>query len=573
MKSVTLSLFKVIFKNSFSLFSISDSGSSKKPSKIILNSFLSILGISALLFFILSIWNSIYNLNTVLLSAQKQMYLPVITAALSCFYILFFGFISAAITYYNGYEELLLALPIQSKNLLKAKALFTTSMDIFWALIFVVISAVIYGSSNHLLKNPSFYFAELGLLLLILSITSFLVYFVLIVFLLVFKKLRNSNFLTGISTLLALTIALLVSNLVNSSSIFEINNFLTNISLKQAVTKIIKLIESNKILIQFSTNFTSNWLFIIFEYLLSALIIFGVFNLLSPLYLKTLDGFNTQKSKNLTTKQSTSTLKKTRHHSVTYSLYLRDIKNVIFEPGFFVNGPLGLIIISAGLILSVFVSLKNNADIPVLKYNLARYFLSLNFSQIIRLKYICISIIAILSLFAGNFTFISITTLTREGYQLSYLKSLPLDLKKLFKAKFLHALTYIFLAHLIFAPLISVLLVKFKFPFVTSEILEIYCYSLLLALIVSASLIFIGMFLDTYSPKLMWEFPSDALKHNPMVLLYTFILLIYMALAIAAFWFIKSGKSFLVVTGLFAVLCNILRLLYFKYAAKKLQDL
>lgn len=96
------------------------------------------------------------------------------------------------------------------------------------------------------------------------------------------------------------------------------------------------------------------------------------------------------------------------------------------------------------------------------------------------------------------------TTLTREGRVYYLLKTLPVEPRQIFKAKFLVAYSISFGAALLFlsAPL-----------FIGVE-LPVVLFGVILAMIVSFPCTALGMMIDMNNPKLNWTTPQQAIKQN-----------------------------------------------------------
>ncbi len=176
------------------------------------------------------------------------------------------------------------------------------------------------------------------------------------------------------------------------------------------------------------------------------------------------------------------------------SLLLREIRLMNREPVFFLNGPFVIILVPL-LLGVVYGSMKEKflADIPALSGPGASSLLAL--------------VAFGMSAFLGSVNGIACTSVSREGRQLAYLKSLPLGPASYLGAKLVHALIFAFLAGL-GGPL-AVYLV-FPFPPQLALIAGLSGFGL------SSLLCLIGILLDLSHPRLDWPNPQAAIKQNPV---------------------------------------------------------
>ena len=180
--------------------------------------------------------------------------------------------------------------------------------------------------------------------------------------------------------------------------------------------------------------------------LVSAVILFIFVPLLGRLYVKTLNGFSeTKTKKNSSEKLKFAMQKDLQANNVIKSLFLRDIRTVLREPSFFVNGPLMVFLfpflLLFGTLFGLFSGMENiRQELPqllldiklkleTLDMDLIRYYLSLGG--------------AIFVVLIGNMSSIAITSFSRDGKSLFDLKAMPISNEQIVKVKLYHAILYI----------------------------------------------------------------------------------------------------------------------------------
>jgi ABC-2 type transport system permease protein len=178
----------------------------------------------------------------------------------------------------------------------------------------------------------------------------------------------------------------------------------------------------------------------------------------------------------------------------------REMLIMLREPTYLLNGPFAIVLMPL-VFGAMYLSMKDEflKDLPFLADGSA------------------VGVMAIaamgLSAFLGGMTSIACTSISREGQQFRFLKSLPMGSLPYLGAKLVHGLLYA-----AFAAVIGPVLVSFISPLGWGRA----TLAGLAGFGISSLLNVIGLALDTLNPKLDWPNPTAAMKQNPNALVMAF---------------------------------------------------
>lgn len=208
-------------------------------------------------------------------------------------------------------------------------------------------------------------------------------------------------------------------------------------------------------------------------------------------YSRSLTGFNESFMKRLAS--SSAFIGKTiRSRSALASSFLREWRQMNREPVFFLNGP--FIVFLMPLILgAVYGSMRAEfvRDIPGLSGPGAVPVLGL--------------VAFGLSAWLGSGNGVACTSISREGAQFAFLKSLPLDIRAYVGAKLLHGMAFGLVA-----AIAGPCLVAFLFPLPFAAALQAGYGAFGISTLLNVA----GLALDTAFPRLSWPNPTVAIKQN-----------------------------------------------------------
>jgi ABC-2 type transport system permease protein len=176
--------------------------------------------------------------------------------------------------------------------------------------------------------------------------------------------------------------------------------------------------------------------------------------------------------------------------------------------------------------------------------------------------------VAIMIIFASSANGIGATAISREGYQINYLKALPIPATALLFAK-LTAGTY--LALIAGAVLfVTGIIIGFPLPHLITA-LPIGCMAAVLPQL-------IGLLIDLTRPYLSWDNEVKAIKQN-MNVIYTMILSIMAGIccgliaAVAHYFGVSSGFTVFILSGFLAALCLLLLQQLYRKGRKMLEQI
>jgi len=579
MKNPTLSLLKIFFKNSWNLETAF--GTIKKGPKGVAK----IIGLSLLMVYLLGcmgmcLIGTLLGLYRTLAYFESTHIMPMFSICLGALCIFFFGFITAATTYYTGNgEEQFIAMPFPNKSYFMAKFMVSYITDASLGMIIMVAAGIIYGNGEGLLGNVTFWLGLISCAALLSTVTVFLIYLLLVLIMYFVPAFRKKKALTTIASVLVFVFVIVLSTSMSggSSFVFSGGTF-TNLLPEEVIAGFVAKIDGI-FLTKFAFKaFRGNILAILVFFGISALILVVLVPLLSNMYVASLDGFADVQSKKMTEKEIAQTLQKeTKARSTFQSLFLRDVRGVLREPTFFANGPLLLIILPLIMLFSFCIGfVLNSEDGVAALINQARtVFAELDHEDVKSISYYVSLFGGVFVIFMGVNANIATTAFSREGKTMYTLKAMPIDYDMLVEVKFLHAVMYCVIAYLEVAVIFGAAILLLNMPFSLAEYLQVMGLNLIFSGTACAFLLFVDMFIDTVNPKLNWDNPMFAFKSN-MNTLFSVLATMLSAAIIAVVGVVLHGLgnwSFLILAVIFLILAAPTGALYNKYAMKKLPQM
>lgn len=572
---MAFSVFKLLAKNIFSFSDFIDNFK-KGPKGFVKNLLIILLALYCFVVFAGLFSVNLLNIYSVLEKTGKTSIMPCFGLISGILVTFIFGFLSIAANYYTGDgENQLLCMPLKPKDIFTAKFFLSVVTESLFCALVIVICAVIYGIKEHLYTNPLFYLGIIVSLFTICVFCVFVLFSVFILILTIFPFLRRKAFLQGIATIILLGFSIGMGALgsLSSSSTFSAGE-ITNLQMGYMLINswIGKLSELKGISL-FANCIIGDFSSIIIMLVIGLLITFVFVPLLAPLYIKSLNGFSDVKTKKMNKVQVQKALQESyKTKSILRSLYFRDVKIVWREPAFFVNGPLFVFIMPVLLVIPFVMGIVENTGFGIneLSLSIAQIFTDMSTASFGTECYYIVLALAGVVIFTGTGANIASTSFSREGKGLNNLKSMPIANDTIVFAKFLHAITYCFLANaflfvVVFVVFLIINLLEFYLFFVKLLVL-----STVLSLVVSLLIIFLEMFMDTINPKLTWENPTAAFKQNINSIIGVFgTILIIAIFAGLAILLPKNIIGYIVLLAVFGIITAPVGYFYFKYAPKK----
>ncbi len=582
--SMTLKLAKLYLSQMLSLNTIKDgfTQGGKKALKSV--------GIILVLLYCASVFGFFF------ISIAKIFYSSLADAGMSNVFPLMLGFAILIITFVFGFlttlgtytsaqnEEILLSLPIKDKQLFLAKFISTSVCELPISFAFIAIGAIIYAKNEGLLGNPLLYISillnSISMPLIILAICYMLVIFILNIF----SFLKNKALLIGISTFCLFVVILGLNFAYQNMMISAVTN---NLPPEMLATVKDKLSDAGKILMpvkwfaeSFSELHTSAASVILKLLLLlatSAVFLFLVLPLISPLYRKTIIGFNEFSAKKLSKDKIDSFIQHDiKSTPVLKALLARDFKSLMREPAWLANGPLIILLLPIIMGISLYASIRGNLEGIESALESFRQSIVISISQSEAAKssllYAAAGISAICAIFTGCNTFVAATAISREGKGLSNLMALPVSWNDIFAAKMIHAMIYSAFTTLLATAAMAVVMGFLNISLSVKDIIFTYTAMIGLSLAFSFILQLVALAIDVSNPKLDWENPSAAMKRNLNTMLSMLVTMGIVAILIAAGIFLLPQRieTMLVATLVCVLLAIPLWKWFLKFAKKAL---
>ena len=524
--SITLKLAKLYLSQMLSLSTLKE-GFTQGGKKLLKS-----IGMILLMLYCISTFGFLYiTIANILYSALAAVGMSHIFPLLLGFSILIltfvFGFLTTLGTYTSTQnEEMLLSLPLTDKQLFLAKFISTSICELPITFAFITIGAVIYAKNEGLLGNPLLYVSilvnTLAMPLIILAIC-----FILVVLIFnIFSFLKNKTLLIGISTVCLLIAVLGLNFAYQNLMISAATNGLPPEMLAAFTDKLSGLGKTLLPVKWFAETFSDlkssvgNSLLKMLLLLVSAAVfVFFVLPLCSPLYRKTILGFNETSAKKLSKDKIDSFIQHDiKSTPVLGALLARDFKSLFREPAWLANGPLIILLLPLIMGISLYASIKGNVEgiesaLDSFRQSLIFYTTQSEESKS-SILYAAAGIASICAIFTGCSTFVSASAISREGKGLSNLMSLPVSWNSIFAAKMIHAMIYSVFTILLSTFAMAVIMGFMQLPLSAKDIALTFIAMILFSLTFSFILQVLEMAIDASNPKLDWENPSAAMKRN-----------------------------------------------------------
>ena len=582
--SMTLKLAKLYLSQMLSLSTIKDgfTQGGRKALKSIGIILVLLYCASVFGFFFTTIANIFYNS---LANAGMSNVFPLMLGFAILIITFVFGFLTTLGTYTSAQnEEILLSLPLKDKQLFLAKFISTSVCELPISFAFIAIGAIIYAKNEGLLGNPLLYISillnSISMPLIILAIC----YMLVILILNIFSFLKNKALLIGISTFCLFVVILGLNFAYQNMMISAVTNNLPP-EMLAAVTH--KLSNAGKILMpikwfaeSFSDLHTSAGSVILKLLLLlasSAVFLFLVLPLISPLYRKTIIGFNEFSAKKLSKDKIDSFIQHDIKSTPVLKAFLaRDFKSLMREPTWLANGPLIILLLPIIMGISLYASIRGNIEGIETALETFRQSIVISISQSEAAKssllYAAAGISAICAIFTGCNTFVAATAISREGKGLSNLMALPVSLNVIFAAKMIHAMIYSAFTTLLATAAMAAVMGFLRISLSAKDIIFTYSAMIGLSLAFSFILQVVAMAVDASNPKLDWENPSAAMKRNMNSMISMLLTMGIVAILVVAGIFLLPQRieTMLVVTLVCVLLAIPLWKWFLKFAKKAL---
>lgn len=375
--------------------------------------------------------------------------------------------------------DLLMSLPIKNSTILTSKILSLMSINYIETALIIIPASIVYFIYNGNLSWSFFCVLLIGLIFVpMIPIIASAIIAVIITF--ISSRFKHKNTLTivvgMIATLLIMVVLINMQNYINkfiANSEFIVNG-LSNIYLPALYFK----------------NALVNFDLVSLAKLIAVSII--PFIIFIFVFSKTFKVINGKLSESY--KRANYKVKKLETSSITKSLVNQEIKRYFATPIYVMNTAIGMVLLVAGSIATLFIS----------KETLAELF---KYPEIVNIIPIAILVVLIFTIGLSCTTNSSISL---EGNRLWILKVLPIEPKEIFKGKIITNLI-ITIPAVIIANIIFYIGLKYNFKYLMLNLLISIVFCVLSSVI--------GLIVNLYFPKMEWTNPTTVVKQSASVMI------------------------------------------------------
>ena len=527
MKSKVLSLSKVIFKNSFQNMETAKEVNNKKSKSMI------ILYIFAFLYLagIVGVFSNSL-ISELLKIHQEKMFLGVILLGIAGFVLIQTIFSAINLLYYSKDNEYILPLPLKPSQIVIAKTNVLLVTEYFIVAILGLIPLSIYGILTH---ANILYYIEMVIVLLIFPIIPILISSLLVLIVMSFAKFtKNRNRFQLIATILILVIVFVAS--------FAMGN--TDSSPEELVQMVMKangMVELVKnafptlgMAIESLTNINIGiQLLNIMLLIATTAIIYALYVLVGQkLYLKGAVGNLSSGKKN----KKKIDEKKAFKNSTIFKTYVgKEFKILLRNPIFFMQCVLPAILFPILIIGMTILGINEESNGQTIDF--ANMFT--NKTSI----YIGIGILCVIQFFL-MFIYISVTAISRDGQNASFMKYIPV--------KYMKQIDYKVMPNIIMTSIMSIITVIIAGILIKADILYLLLI-LITSIIMGVFQSYVLIIVDLKKPKLEWNSEYAVVKQNMNLIWSVVISLISITVLIISGVVLENTFNSFILTGIIAL--------------------
>ena len=527
MKSKVLSLSKVIFKNSFQNMETAKEVNNKKSKSMI------ILYIFAFLYLagIVGVFSNSL-ISELLKIHQEKIFLGVILLGIAGFVLIQTIFSAINLLYYSKDNEYILPLPLKPSQIVIAKTNVLLVTEYFIVAILGLIPLSIYGILTHV---NILYYIEMVIVLLIFPIIPILISSLLVLIVMSFAKFtKNRNRFQLIATILILVIVFIAS--------FAMGN--TDSSPEELVQMVMKangMVELVKnafptlgMAIESLTNVNIGiQLLNIMLLIVTTAIIYALYVLVGQkLYLKGAVGNLSSGKKN----KKKIDEKKAFKNSTIFKTYVgKEFKILLRNPIFFMQCVLPAILFPILIIGMTILGINEESNGQTIDF--ANMFT--NKTSI----YIGIGILCVIQFFL-MFIYISVTAISRDGQNASFMKYIPV--------KYMKQIDYKVMPNIIMTSIMSIITVIIAGILIKVDILYLLLI-LITSIIMGVFQSYVLIIVDLKKPKLEWNSEYAVVKQNMNLIWSVVISLISITALIISGVVLENTFNSFILTGIIAL--------------------
>ena len=442
-------------------------------------------------------------------------------------------FSTVNVLYFSSDVEYLLPLPIKPSKILMAKWNILIISQYLIQIPLVLPSLMLYGI---MLNMSKIYYIYAILVFLILPIIPTVLVSVINIITMKFTNfIKNKDFVQYITIAFTLVIVVGVQFINNSSNVItqeqayamiEKTNGVVDIASKtfSTITFSLKALINSDNIIGFEYMF--------FTIALSFAVYFVFAKLLSKLYIEGATGSLTNgiKKNNKINKETYN------GNSIAKSYIIKEFKNLIRNPMYFMQCLMPPIIFPIIMILPVFFQMKNDAD-ALNEF----YLLKNNFELTPIITGIVFAIIGLLFMF----NFIATTAISIDAGNATLMKYIPISIRKQTIYKMLPAVIMNIFP-------VAYISIGLKILF-NVKILDLIIF-IVLSMLINIVLNYIGIIIDLKNPKLNWTSEHEVVKQNMNMLYFMCIIILEIGILVFIAFKIQSNFAYALITFVYSVL-------------------
>lgn len=481
-------LFKTMLRNTFNVIDTKD----KKNLKRIL--FVVFIGI-AILPSIVSLGFLTREALFMLLPIQQEgLVISLLFLALSTMIFFMAIFLVPAVYYFSKDSETLLALPLTPEAIVLSK--FSLSMVYEFLTIFVISTPIIIGYISIMNPNILFYLMLVIILLTIAIVPLAFAGLIIMVIMAFVPFFKNRDFFNYASGFLALTFAIGINYVMGGTATLDQNSLIQLLNNGNNSLLGIMRIAFPNVPFAISALVNSNILDFIIYLVITLIVLVGFVFVSKLVYFKGVIGVNETSAsrKNLNLKAYN---KITSSKGVILSYFIKEMKLMIRTPVYLLNNISTVILIPA-ILLVIFISGVGADDEVIMLIN------SIDWSS---------GSILIIITFAGfvvgimmsTMNLITVTSLSREGTNIYFMKLIPMSYVKQIQAKILSGVV-VSMVGIVFMLVPAWIFFKIQFHLVF--------FAFIASILGMIFINYLGMIVDLIHPKLIWEQETAAVKNN-----------------------------------------------------------
>jgi len=481
-------LFKTMLRNTFNVIDTKD----KKNLKRIL--FVVFIGIATLPSIVSLGFLTREALFMLLPIQQEGLVISLLFLALSTMIFFMAIFLVPAVYYFSKDSETLLALPLTPEAIVLSK--FSLSMVYEFLTIFVISTPIIIGYISIMNPNVLFYLMLVVILLTIAIVPLAFAGLIIMVIMAFVPFFKNRDFFNYASGFLALTFAIGLNYLMGGTATLDQNSLIQLLNNgNNSLLGIMKIAFPN-VPFAISALVNSNILDFVIYLVITALVLVGFVFVSKLVYFKGVIGVNETSAsrKNLNLKAYN---KITSSKGVIFSYFVKEMKLMIRTPVYLLNNISTVILIPAILLVTLVSGVGADDEVVMLinsiDWSSGSILLIITFAGFV------------VGIMMSTMNLITVTSLSREGTNIYYMKLIPMSYVKQIQAKILSGVV-VSMVGILFMLVPAWIFFKIQF--------HLIFFAFIASILGMIFINYLGMIVDLIHPKLIWEQETAAVKNN-----------------------------------------------------------